>query len=145
MRTPPLVLPGPVTASPNVPDHVPIATDAERVPDPVGVNVTVSVHELPAASAVPALHPCSEKSPGFAPPIANEAIEPALPPVFVSVTDRDVDLPIATVPKLTVVALSVIAGAAGGATAAASCETSSVRPPTVMFAERAAPVFAPTL
>jgi hypothetical protein len=129
-----------------VPDDVPIATDAERVPDPLGVNVTISVQEPPAASAVPALQPRSEKSPGFAPPMASDAIEPVPLPLFVSVTDFDVDLPTATVPKAIAVALGVMAAGAGvGATAAAACDTSSVRPPTEMFAERAAPVFAATL
>ena len=119
-----------------MPDDVPIATDADRVPDPLGMNVTVSVHERPAASAVPALHPRSEKSPGFAPPMPRDAIEPVPLPLFVSVTDFDVDFPTATVPKLIAVALDVMT---------AACETSSVRPPAVMFAERAAPVFAATL
>jgi hypothetical protein len=120
--------------------------DADRAPDSRAVNVTVSVQERPAVSTVPALHPRSEKSPGFAPPIARDAIEPVPLPLFVSVTDFDVDFPTATVPKLIAVALDVMtAVAGGGATAAAACETSSVRPPAVMFAERAAPVFAATL
>jgi len=128
-----------------VPDDVPIATDADRVPDPLGMNVTVSVHERPAASAVPALHPRSEKSPGFAPPMPRDAIEPVPLPLFVSVTDFDVDRPTATVPKVIAVVLSAMTGGAGGGATAAACETSSVRPPTVMFAERAAPVFAAML
>ena len=129
-----------------MPDDVPITADADRAPVARAVNVNVSVQERPAASTVPALHPRSEKSPGFAPPIARDAIEPVAVPLFVSVTDFDVDFPTVTVPKLIAVALDVIAaGAGGGATAAAACETSSVRPPAVMFAERAAPVFAATL
>ena len=38
----------------------PIETDADRVPEPLGANFTVSVQERPGASAVPALHPRSE-------------------------------------------------------------------------------------
>lgn len=124
---------------------MPIATDADRVPDPLGVNVNVNVQDPPAASAVPALHPRSEKSPGFAPPMARDAIEPVPLPLFVTVMDFDVDRPTATVPKLIAVVLNAMTGAAGGGATAAACETSSVRPPTVMFAERAAPVFAATL
>ena len=128
-----------------MPDDVPIATDAERAPDPPGMNVTVNVQEPPAASAVPALQPRSEKSPGFAPAMARDAIEPVPLPLFVSVTDFDVDRPTVTVPKLIAVVLSAMTDGAGGGATPASCETSSVRPPTVMFAERAAPVFAATL
>lgn len=142
---PPLARPAPESPSDSVPDDVPIATDADRVPDPLGMNVTVSVQEPPGASAVPGLHPRSEKSPGFVPASESDEIEPVPPPVFFSVTLRDADRPTATVPKLIAVALCVITGGAGGGATAAACDTSSVRPPAVMFAERAAPVFAATL
>ena len=143
---PPLILPEPDRAIVSVPEDVPIDADAERAPDPLGAKVTVSVHEAPAASTVPALHPRSEKSPAFAPPIATDVIEPLPLPLFVSVIDFDVDRPTATVPKLIAVALCVIAAVAGGDdTDAAAWDTSNVRPPIVTLAERAAPVFAATL
>ena len=131
-----------------MPDDVPIATDAARAPDSLGANVTVTVHERPGASTVPALQPRSEKSPGFTPPIASDVIEPLPVPRFVRVTDFDVDLPTATLPKLIAVALCVIVAVAVGGgedTEAAAWETRSVRPPIVRFAERAAPVFAEAL
>jgi hypothetical protein len=140
-------LPAPERAIDSVPDDVPTTTDADRVPDPVGAKVTLSVQEVPAASAVPALHPRSEKSPGVAPPIARNVIVALALPLFVSVTDFDVDRPTATVPKLIAVALCVIVAVAGGVgddTDAAAWETRSVRPPIVRFPERAAPVLAAT-
>jgi hypothetical protein len=62
-----------------------MVTEAVRVPDAVGVNVTLIAQFVPAARLVPQLFDC-EKSPALVPVMPMEAIERVVPPLFVSVT-----------------------------------------------------------
>jgi hypothetical protein len=62
-----------------------IVTEAVRVPDAVGVNVTLTVQLAPADTLVPQLF-VSEKSALSTPVIAIEATARAAPPLFVNIT-----------------------------------------------------------
>lgn len=58
---------------------------AVRVPPTVGVKVTVTVQDAPAASVAPAQVVVSAKSPGFVPVNVTVVTVTAAVPVFVSV------------------------------------------------------------
>lgn len=137
----PVFLPVPRSASVSSPDVVPTETDACRIPIVHGENVMLSVQDWPAASTVLTEHvPRRVNSAGLAPPIDSDTRVSVPPPEFETVAIRAaLVLPTITPPRSSDAGPS--AAAAGATEAAAACETRNVRPPSVRFAERAAPVF----
>ena len=128
------------------PADVVTATVAERAPVAAGLKVIVTVHAAPAASVAFATHvPLRTNSVGFAPPIINDEIVTAVPPVFLSVEYFvPLDFPMTTMPRSSAVGVNVAEAATGAWMLAAACDTTNVLAPIVKLAERAAPVLAAT-
>jgi hypothetical protein len=137
-------LPLPLTVSASDPVDVPMDTVAVRDPIAPGVNVTLIVHDAPPASAVLTAHvPLRLKSAALVPPTDSDATDSVAAPAFVNVAICVLVLPTTTVPKF--IDVGVSCATAGAIDVAAACDTTYVWPPTVRFAERAAPVFAATM
>ena len=86
-------------------------TVADRAPVVVGVNVTLMVQLVPAASVEPQPFVC-EKSPGFDPARAMLEIFSVADPVLVKTTDWDrLEVPVVCVPKDKLVGANETAGA----------------------------------
>ena len=100
-----------------VPAFVLTVSVAERLPFAVGVNMYWNVQLWPPLSAMfTAQVPLRAKSPGFAPPVASEAIVSVPPPVFFNVTVfAELVVPTFRLPKFSDDALSVAIGVAIGA------------------------------